>query len=254
MRELNFQTTKKSGSEKSNKKQYVYFNQLLFLKPSTDKRKTCSSLDPLPTNNYNANDQSASDDQEGTVDDTLSNQETDVGAMEEMEQPSETATAVKVDVRPASMTSKKRSRENVLATEMRILNDISRRLNNKPQTQQTKRTENEDDPDKLFLLSLLPDIKKIHEDDRLEMKGEIISLINKWKRSRQCLSSRNQNRYDIPMHNSSFTELQSTSGIFPSQNNAFNHHRVLSPSVLSDTTCLQSPGSSENSTNQWNQY
>lgn len=76
---LNFQTNKKLESGKSNKKQYVYFNQLLLLKLSTDERKTYSSLDPLPTNKFNANNQSTSNGQEGTVE-VLMTEETDVGA------------------------------------------------------------------------------------------------------------------------------------------------------------------------------
>lgn len=46
-REINAQQKTKSGSAKSDRKQYIFFNQLSFLRQGIEKRKTTSSLDDI---------------------------------------------------------------------------------------------------------------------------------------------------------------------------------------------------------------
>lgn len=278
MRELNYQTNKRSGSERSNKKQYVYFTQLSFLKPSVDKRKTSSSMDANPEENLIQDDLACNTEDTTHQHGQLAEEQVDdVSEVPQQQDPSSASTsyAAKLDVRPASLTSRKRNRDTVMATEMRVLQDMSKRLASKPANPEKKNSEVEDDPDRLFLLSLVSDIKKVHEDDRLEMKGEIINIISKWKRVRQTAPyqhnsnqfhgnasnidqrngsalnirtndiHRNGNSFEGFFQNGSLANLQSPSILFPSQNSG-NQLAMVSPAD-SDATYMESPaGSSEN--------
>jgi hypothetical protein len=60
---------------------------------------------------------------------------------------------------------------------------MSKRLAQK-ESEDASRKE-EDDEDKLFLLSLVKEIKKIPEENKLDAKSEIIQTIKKWQKTPQ---------------------------------------------------------------------
>lgn len=66
---------------------------------------------------------------------------------------------------------------------MKLLQDISKRFAQKPATgMSTNMKRLEEDEDRLFLMSLLKDLKKVPEDNKLELKSEMMLLIKKWQR------------------------------------------------------------------------
>lgn len=67
------------------------------------------------------------------------------------------------------------SKRNIDKAENEILKQLSDNLKNK-----YERPEHED-PEKDFLMSVLPDIRKIHDDFKIDFKGEMLQLIKKYK-------------------------------------------------------------------------
>jgi hypothetical protein len=81
----------------------------------------------------------------------------------------------------SSRKFKRKQRNEIEETEFKLLNEMTKRL---AQKENASRKE-EDDEDKLFLLSFVKEIKKIPEDNKLDAKSEIIQTIKKWQKTAQ---------------------------------------------------------------------
>lgn len=63
---------------------------------------------------------------------------------------------------------------------MKLLQDISKRFAHNPATEMSTNIKRlEEDEDRLFLISLLKELKKVPEDNKLELKSEMMLLIEK---------------------------------------------------------------------------
>jgi hypothetical protein len=71
---------------------------------------------------------------------------------------------------------------NVEKTELQLLNNISKKMNHQ-----------DEDSDRSFLLSLVPDLKSIHENCKLDLKTEMLGLLKKYKNF-HSLQSQYQNQ------------------------------------------------------------
>ncbi|MGL5028830.1 MAG: hypothetical protein ACRC6C_01745 [Wolbachia pipientis] len=146
-RELSKKKKDKSGSGATGRKQYVFFEQLCFLE--TVAKSTKSSFE--------------GEEHEDSVDDTI----------DDNKEAEETT---------APTCSRKRSRLSQNKESVEEANLLSL-LKAKFLTRETE--DEEKDEDKLFMLSLVPELKKIPEHLKLDTKGEIINVI---KRARQQIA------------------------------------------------------------------
>lgn len=174
---------KKSGSGASGRKEYIYFNQLSFLKRLKNVR---------PTKDEEIN-------------------ENDSGLEQQTEQNEEET---------CSMSSSKRraTKRRIDKSENEILKQLSDNIKNK-----CVRPEHVD-PDKDFLMSVLPDIRKIHDDFKIDFKGEMLQLIKKYK------------MYE-PIHN--YRSYSSPSYVYSSQNtNAYTINQATTSTSMSSPSAL----------------
>lgn len=166
-RELNFQLKLKPG--KSDRKRYVHYESLDFLRHVAQKRKKLSTQDKGPE----------SPPETGLFEDlemgtTGADQHYDGYTKDNSQSPH------------LPKISKVRSLQSFPYTkdpgnkELDMLKDLSERLSGVERVTKNLR-EDFEDPDRMFLLSLLNDIKKVGENDRLQMKSEIIMTIAKWQ-------------------------------------------------------------------------
>ena len=87
--------------------------------------------------------------------------------VEQEQDPSSPATpTVRTEAR-----KKRKTTSTVEQAELELLNNINKKMNH----------QNDDDSDRSFLLSLLPDLKNIHEDFKLDLKTEMMVLLKKYK-------------------------------------------------------------------------
>lgn len=177
-REINKQ--KKSGSGASARKEYIYFNQLSFLKRTQNVRPTTA--------------------EEITKNDT------------EQEQIEEETMSIN------SFTRKAKKR-NIDKTENEILKQLSDNLKNKYATRENQ------DPDKDFLMSVLPDIKKIHDDFKIDFKAEMLQLIKKYKMYDPCQS---YGSHGYSSQNPTYTTAQPLSPIRTTTSNSMSTSSALS--------------------------
>lgn len=151
-----------------------------FLRQGIEKRKTTSSLDDITSqaNDTIVNDlpQISAETDQPNVSNPVNN--LNVPDPQNVPEPTEM-----VSVRPPTVTSRKRKNEQIAETEMKLLQDISKRFAQKPATEMSTNLKRlEEDEDRLFLMSLLKELKKVPEDNKLELKSEMMLLIKKWQR------------------------------------------------------------------------
>jgi len=216
MREFKALYSSKTVPDKVERKTYLYFNNLSFLSQLAEKRLMKSSLE----GEQDSNGATENGDKVPTCESTSIQKDKDVidkhvlsgetnpttpaSATENGDKvPTCESTSIQKDkdvidkyvlsgatnpTKPAkSMTdqeaaaARKRNQEQFfLATELKILNDISKCLAVRAEGQQSQSKILEDDEDRLFLLSLLKYMKDIEEYDKLIVKSEIILLIRKY--------------------------------------------------------------------------
>lgn len=128
----------KSGSAATRKKQYVYFELLRFLE--TSRKETTSTINEEEDANIDETEHSMLLDHEHT---------------------------------PFSNNSQERSRKKRVKTDLELIEVLKRKV---ASTENNKAVD-ETDEDKLFLLSMLSDIKKVPAEMKLKLRGDIISLV-----------------------------------------------------------------------------
>lgn len=129
----------KSGSETSRKNPYVYYNQLLFLKPIIQNKPTETNITP--------DDDESGDDLGGSFNRNVLNNE------------------------PSSKKKKANPRNSVE-------NEIISALHKSVELREEQTKHCEEDADRLFLLSLLKDLKKIPEPLSFSVKMDLMKVIN----------------------------------------------------------------------------
>lgn len=172
MREKRKISTQPSGSANINTKKWVFYDAMEFLIPHVTPRATSSNVPPPPDedNSYEVDD--APDDNSSTTNitdapDNARFQETatnvDVcegGSRPAINQP--TSTSKKPNV------NKRRRCEFAKEVDMQIVGELQ-----KLREQAVSKHENELDPDRQFLLSLLPLMKQLSPADSIDIKIEI---------------------------------------------------------------------------------
>lgn len=104
-REINAQQKTKSGSAKSDRKQYIFFNPLSFLHQGIEKRKTTSSLDYITSQ---ANDTIVNDLPQISAGTDLPNVSNPVNNLNVPDPQNVLEPTEMVSVRPPTVTSRKR--------------------------------------------------------------------------------------------------------------------------------------------------
>lgn len=164
-REVKLQMRTNPGTGKLTRKQYVYFNKLSFLRTLTGKYK-------LDNTSNNSEEDNTNEESDSDMLHWLENSEN----QENNEEPE------CCSVTQPSLTSRKRRISDNLQTEIEDQDVTTQTQTVVDVSASTVTCDMEQDPDRLFLLSLLSDVKKVHEDHRLELKSELILVINKWKK------------------------------------------------------------------------
>lgn len=176
-REIYAQRKTKSGSAKSDRKQYILFNQLSLLRQGIEKRKTTSSIDDITSQ---ANDTIVNYLPQISAETDLPNVSNPINNLNVPDPHNVSEPTEMVSVRPPTVTSRKRKNEQIAETEMKLLQDISKRFAQKPATEMSTNIKRlEEDEDSLFLMSLLKELKKVPEDKKLKLKSEMMLLIEK---------------------------------------------------------------------------
>lgn len=131
------------------------------------------------------------------------------------EDPTERRTAEKESQPSVPSTHQMKRKKPVLSDEQVIFQALAKKANAP------------DDPDKQFLLSLLPDFKSISESVKLDVKVEFMKIL---KRCKQNLTLANQ-QYFPPQHN-----------FFPGPSSSLSHspHNFSSNIMHSQSTATQS--------------
>lgn len=221
----------KSGSETSRKNPYVYYNQLLFLKPIIQNKPTETNIIP--------DADESGDDLRGSFNTNVLNNE------------------------PNSKKKKVNQRNSV---ENEIINALHQSV--ELRKEQTKNYE--EDADRLFLLSLLKPLKEIPEHLRFSVKMDLMKVINNAQMNMQSASlsmSHHPQQYNLSSQNvmspyTSYHPIYQTTQLHSDTNyqrvlqNQFNS-QIRSTSVTqhqsSTSTPLPSPSyaSTENSTDSF---
>lgn len=187
LRELLKQKNVKSGSSARNRKQYVFFNQLNFLQ--TVVKNTTSSLTEETTTDVN--------------DINGSDEETEVCA-----------------AKPIPQIRKFTSKQKEIEEEKDLLKVIKNKISGEQQPQITY------DEETMFLLSLVPELKKIPENFKFDVKMEIMNVFKKAK-----LQMQQSSQYDFPSSSQQFNSVH------PFTQNVFSqaqvHHQPLNPYINS---------------------
>lgn len=136
---LKMKEEQKSGSGKKTRKPYVYFEQLRFLETLT--KKTSNSLE----SNESIIDEDATE-MPGNADKLMEDR----------------STRLKINRKHTAKTTAKEEDELIEVLKTRI---------------KTTTPEAEPDSDKLFLLSLLPEIRKVPPERQLKVKSDILAVI-----------------------------------------------------------------------------
>ena len=87
----------------------------------------------------------------------------------------------------------KKRRKNVSNNE-NIENELLRKISENI-TNKKRQDDDNDDPDRNFLLSFVPDLKGIHDDLKLEIKADIINIFRKYKNHNPMQSYQTQPPY-----------------------------------------------------------
>jgi len=146
----------KSGSGSKSWKTYVYYNQLSFLSTCVGNKQTIS--------NFNDNDAEQYADAEPTTDNEDNDNINDSGEEHAYE-----------DTITQSRPSKKIKTQNK-DSESQLFLSIQKSLENR-----NEMTKSMDDPDRLFLLSLINDLKQVPEENKMEVKLSIMQTISNAK-------------------------------------------------------------------------
>lgn len=155
----------KSGSAASGRKQYVFFSQLSFLKPATTNKVTVSNLDG---------------DENGD------------GEKQQQHQDSQET--------PSRSPAYKRKRYGGLPSEQRLYDVLAKSVETRMENQKLL----EDDDDRLFLLSLVKEMKKVPEHLKIEAKFDILNVFKKY-----------QTKYTFPHPVSQFHHAPGPSHCYP---------------------------------------
>ncbi|KAF0743671.1 BESS domain-containing protein, partial [Aphis craccivora] len=159
-REQSKRKTMKSGSGSKSWKTYVYYNQLSFLSTCVGNKQTIS--------NFNDDDAEQYADAESNTDNEDNDNMNDSGEEHAYE-----------DTITQSRQSKKTKTQNK-DSESQLLLSIQKSLENR-----NEMTKSMDDPDRLFLLSLINDLKQVPEENKMEVQLSIMQTISNAKKSRQ---------------------------------------------------------------------
>lgn len=147
MRDAFFKSLKsqdgRSGSAAISKKPYVFHNQMSFLIPTLLSRRTSGIPCEIESSSSELQD-------------------------EEHSQPSGSGTMA-TSSQGAPLKKKKKKSENKFETQ--LLNILNKNLSNSADDQ---------NPDRLFLLSLLPKMSHIPESNKLEFKIQVMQLLQKF--------------------------------------------------------------------------
>lgn len=154
--------TLKSGSGTKSWKTYVYFNQLSFLSTCVGNKLTTSNLSPI----YN------DDELDADTETVTDNEENDkVNDSDEEHRYEDTI----IQSRPS-----KKQKTQHKDSETQLFMSIQQSLE-----QRNQMTKSMDDPDRLFLLSLIDDLKQVPADKKMEVKLSIMQTISNAKKYRQ---------------------------------------------------------------------
>jgi len=148
-REQSKRKTMKSGSGSKSWTTYVYYNQLSFLSTCVGSKQTIS--------NFNDSDAEQYADAEPNTDNEDNDNMNDSGEEHAYE-----------DTSTQSRPSKKMKTQNK-DSESQLLLSIQKSLENR-----NEMTKSKDDPDRLFLLSLINDLKQVPEENKMEVKLSIM--------------------------------------------------------------------------------
>lgn len=124
----------------------------------------------------------------------------------------------------------KRKKISVATEEHLLIQKIAKNMENK-----AKETE-KDDPDRHFLLSLLPHFKSLREDTKLEVQGQFISILQQYKRRESfsyAASSSSQNiQRNLPHTITSHSQdMPYTMGV---HNPYMQHPTTSNPEILTE--------------------
>lgn len=194
----------------------------MFLRDCVEKRKTKSSLDEETVeanNDGNECNVTIEDDVDGDLTELPIEQTSKLdsqtvnqpSSVPQTPQPSPQLKPMETfTVRPPSVTSRKRTMDQVAATELKVLQDISKRMTSRStevqRTTATEKCEGDQDQDRMFLLSLLNDVKKVHEDNKLELKSEMMLLIKKWQKATPNRDQFNNQSFQLDSQHSNFNQ------------------------------------------------
>jgi len=145
----------KSGSAASKKKKYVYADCLAFLLSANDKRSTSGNISFENTEH-----------DVGLFADSIDNEDDDGNLTEIPPVPIREAGNKSV----ATVAKKTSSRSSKIPNMSPFQSELLQKLNGSSNAEV-------DDPDKSFLLSLLPDYKKLDDDKRLEFRIQILQCL-----------------------------------------------------------------------------
>lgn len=137
----------KSGdAASSTKKIYTYADSLEFLLNTLDKRKTTGNLEDSDDNQLvtsEIDEHGANDDEDGNSESVIENQP---------------QSSTRIANLPYRQKRKRQNSSNITAFQSQLLKKLD------------ENEKKEEDGDKLFLLSLLPDYKKLNDDEKLDFK------------------------------------------------------------------------------------
>ncbi|KAF0758347.1 BESS domain-containing protein [Aphis craccivora] len=154
--------TLKSGLGSKSWKTYVYFNQLSFLSTCVGNKLTTSNLSPIYYDDeLNADTETVTDNEENDK----------VNDSDEEHRYEDTI----IQSRPS-----KKQKTQHKDSETQLFMSIQQSLE-----QRNQMTKSMDDPDRLFLLSLIDDLKQVPADKKMEVKLSIMQTISNAKKYRQ---------------------------------------------------------------------
>ncbi|XP_026744338.1 uncharacterized protein LOC113505726, partial [Trichoplusia ni] len=181
----------KSGSGASGRKEYIYFKQLSFLKRLKNVRST--------------------------TDEEINENDSELKQPQELKKQEESCSLL-YSSRSISSSRRRAMKRNIDKTENEILQQLSDNLKKKYERPEDV------DPDKDFLMSVLPDIRKIHDDFKIDFKSEMLQLIKKYK------------MYE-PIHN--YRSYSSQSYGYSTQNtNAYTTNQATTSTAMSSPSAL----------------
>lgn len=161
---------KSISAAETGRKEYMYFKQLFFLLPICETKHQEEGSFEGPAEGKGAEDQ----DQSSPPPPLQDGKRKPPASEEQLPQTSSAQTAKRRAREPPPLSARQKRRKTV-ASEGQLLRALAKSMERKAKGKEL------DDPDRHFLLSLLPHLKNIPEEVKLSVKGEFINILKRFR-------------------------------------------------------------------------